>query len=327
MRFLSLFFLSILMISCQSETDTTSQDQINTSNNFQANLSNQANWKKDQLRLVPITASATFIASQKQVAEYIVLGEALKNERFRISEKKPYGRFNDRGAVNTLTVQNKTTEAVLLMAGDVIQGGNQDRVIGEDRIIAARSIEDIPVFCVEHGRWTYNADNAMSESDKKIFAFRGYYNIASNDIRKSVQHKDQGDVWKNVADITTKQNATSNTDAYAALDNNDDFLNKRLGYQRFFGDKLNDNTNIIGFVAVSGDQIIGADIIGHPDLLNRQFNALLNSYATDAILGNNTNKISDKKLQSYLDNLLSKLESTDNGYYKDGLLIHFEDLR
>ena len=327
MRFLTLFFLSIFILACQPTTNTSAEDQNSKSSVFQADLSKPATWTKDQLRLIPITASVNFISDQTQVAQYTVLGEALKNERFRISEKKPYGRFGDSGAVNTLTVQNKTDEAVLLMAGDVVQGGNQDRVIGEDRIIAARSIEDIPVFCVEHGRWTYNEENAISESDKKIFAFRGYYNIASNDIRKSVQRGNQGDVWKNVAAITTQQNATSSTDAYAALDKNDAFLNKRLDYQRFFEDKLNDNTNIVGFIAISGNQIIGADVLGHPSLLKRQFNALINSYATDAILLNNTSDLADKKLQSYVDNLFSKLESKNNGYYKNDLLIHFEDLR
>ena len=327
MRYLTLLFLSIFILACQPGTTVDESQQTTTSTTFQADLSNGAAWSKDQLRLVPITAFADFISNQAPVAKYSVLSEILQNEHFRISEKKPYGRFDDSGAVNTLTVQNKTEKTVLLLAGDVVQGGNQDRVIGEDRVIAARSIEDIPVFCVEHGRWMYNEDNALNESDKKIFAFRGYYNMASNAIRKSVRRGNQGEVWENVATITSQQDVTSNTDAYAALDNNDEFANKRLGYQRFFEDKLEGNTNIVGFIALSGNTIIGTDIMGHPELLNRQFKALVNSYATDAILINNTSEIPEQTLQSYVNNILTKVASKDAAYYKDGLLVHFEDLK
>jgi len=327
MRYLILLFLSISILACQPETTTDAPQQASSTTAFQVDVSNEATWSKDQLRLVPITASSDFISSQEPVAGYTVLNEILQNEHFRISEKKPYGRFDDRGAVNALTVQNKTDANVLLLAGDVVQGGNQDRVIGEDRVIAARSIEDIPVFCVEHGRWTYNEDNALNESDKKIFAFRGYYNMASSAIRKSVRRGNQGEVWDNVAAITNQQNATSSTKAYAALDNNDEFANQRLSYQRFFEDKLEGNTHIVGFIALSGNKIIGADIMGHPELLNRQFKALVNSYATDAILINNTSEISEQTLQSYVNKILTKVADRNAAYYKDGLLVHFEDLK
>ncbi|MEM9931121.1 MAG: DUF6569 family protein, partial [Bacteroidota bacterium] len=185
MRLLTSILLLSLLIACSSES-TSEQNHAAAEAVFTANLAAGAAWEKDQLRLVPILATDEFIANQEEVADYKVLSEALTEARFRISEKKPYGRFGDAGAVNTLTVQNKTDYPVFLMAGDVVQGGNQDRVIAEDQVIAARSLTDIPVFCVEQGRWTYEGDHALNEGDKKIFAFRGYYNVASPQLRKSV---------------------------------------------------------------------------------------------------------------------------------------------
>lgn len=322
MRYLSFLFLAILFAACQPNTSSTDQETTE-STVFQVDLSQQAAWEKDHLRLIPITASAEFIASQEKVAQYTVLGEALKNERFRISEKKPFGRFDDSGAVNSLTVQNKTEESVLLMAGDVVQGGNQDRVIGEDRVIAARSIDDIPVFCVEKGRWTYEGDHALNEGDKKIFAFRGYYNVASKEIRKSVRKGNQNAVWDNVTAITTQQNASSETNAYAGLEGNDDFVTKRIGYERFFSDKLMDNTSIVGFIAISGSHIIGADVMGHPTLLNKQFGALLSSYATDAIVSENKSELSDQQLQRLTAKVLANLAAKEQGFYSDGQLVHY----
>ncbi|HEX7285068.1 MAG TPA: DUF6569 family protein [Candidatus Angelobacter sp.] len=60
-----------------------------------------------------------------------------------------------RGAqVNTLVLVNNSKLPLLLLAGEVVTGGKQDRVVGKDRIIPAESDPvDLAVFCVEPGRW------------------------------------------------------------------------------------------------------------------------------------------------------------------------------
>src|SRR5205085_1108529 len=37
--------------------------------------------------------------------------------------------------------------------GEVIIGGRQDRIIGSNTIIPPNTTQNVPVFCVEHGRW------------------------------------------------------------------------------------------------------------------------------------------------------------------------------
>ena len=199
-RIIAFLSLSFLFLACQPTGDQT-ETSVAIDHPIQADLSNAPAWEKDDFRLVPIIASSEWIAEQENLAQYKVLNEALELERFRITEKKPYGRFDDAGAVNTLTVQNKTDETIFLMAGEVVQGGNQDRVLAENVIIPPASIQDISVFCVEKGRWTYEGDHAINEADKKVFAFRGYYNVAPGAIRKSASAGNQSSVWENVAQI------------------------------------------------------------------------------------------------------------------------------
>lgn len=326
MRFLTLFSLIVLLTACVNNRENSEELTSPADATFTIDDANAPQWEKDQLRLIPITASAAFLADQQAVAQYKVLSEAIENERFRVSEKKPYGRFDDMGAVNALTVQNKTDDAIFLMEGEVVQGGNQDRVIAEDRVIAARSIEDIPVFCVEHGRWTYEGDKALNEGDKKIFAFRGYYNVASGNVRRSVASGSQRAVWDQVADIRTQYSVEGSTQAYADLETNDEFVNARSTYERYFSDKLADNNQIIGFIAVSGNKILGADVFGHPELLNRQFPALLSSYATDALTEGNTLELSDRKLDSFTGYLLQELRKPNSGLRADGRLVHLAQL-
>lgn len=323
MRYISLLSLLFFLASCQSPETTDEQSSVDSP--FTIDLQAKPVWEKDQLRLIPITAPPEFVEQQASVAQYKVLSEALEQERFRISEKKPYGRFTDAGAVNALTVQNKTNEAVFLMEGDIVRGGNQDRVIGEDQVIAARSIQDILVFCVEHGRWTYQGDNALNEGDKEIFAFRGYYNVASSHVRRSVQAGNQQSVWDEVAIVTSKNAAKSDTEAYAGLENNDDFVQQRHLYEQFFQDKLDTEAGIVGIIAVSGNQILGADLFGHPDLLERQFPALLSSYATDAITLGNDKSPSDEQLNHFVNRLLRAVEEK-KGFWKEGKLVHLAKL-
>lgn len=326
MRFLTLLSLLVLFVACDNNSETVNELTDSLDSPFTVQLEDQPQWEKDQLRLIPITASADFLADQQNVAQYKVLSEVIEEERFRVSEKKPYGRFDDMGAVNALTVQNKTEAPVFLMEGEVIQGGNQDRVIAEDAIIAARNIQDIPVFCVEHGRWTYRGDKALNEGDKKIFAFRGYYNVASGKVRRSVASGSQQAVWDQVADIRTQYSVEGSTKAYADLETNEDFVNDRVAYERFFDGKLANNEEIVGFIAVSGNKILGADVFGHPDLLNRQFPALLSSYATDALTDGSSADISERSLESFSSRLLSALQDADSGLRAEGKLVHLAQL-
>lgn len=323
MRYLSFLALLLAVVACQPNASDTPPPADSP---FTVATAPDPAWATGQLQLYPILATEAFVAQAETVAQYNVLGEALQLERFRITEKKPYGRFEDSGAVNTLTVQNKTESPVFLMAGDIVQGGNQDRVIAEDQVIAARSIGDIPVFCVEHGRWTQQDDPQMSEEDKKIYAFRGYYNVASAQLRRSVRSGSQQAVWDKVADITTHHAALSATDAYAGLEGNTDFVNRRTEYERFFSDKLTPSDRIVGFVAVSGNQILGADVFGHPDLLRRQFSALVSGYATDALTMGNAKPLTTKQMDAFVQQLQRGLNDTQAGFRHQGNLVHYEQL-
>ncbi|MGB7683644.1 MAG: DUF6569 family protein, partial [Candidatus Acidiferrales bacterium] len=75
--------------------------------------------------------------------------------RSRSDNPPPYQERSYGASVNQLVLINRGKRPVLLLAGEVVSGGNQDRIVGKDRIVPAGG-EPLPldVFCVEHGRWT-----------------------------------------------------------------------------------------------------------------------------------------------------------------------------
>src|SRR5271154_431457 len=68
-------------------------------------------------------------------------------------------------SVNQLVLVNNSKRALLLLAGELVSGGKQDRIIAKDRIVPVGS-QPLPlkVFCVEHGRWSQGADFATSDT-------------------------------------------------------------------------------------------------------------------------------------------------------------------
>ena len=67
--------------------------------------------------------------------------------------------------VNQLVLINRSKRPLLLLAGELVSGGKQDRIIAKDRIVAPGA-EPLPldVFCVEHGRWSSGSQFAASKT-------------------------------------------------------------------------------------------------------------------------------------------------------------------
>lgn len=62
--------------------------------------------------------------------------------------------ISEGGSVPFLRAKNATAFDVLLLAGQLVQGGKQNRGINADMLVAAGQSAKIPVTCVEQGRWS-----------------------------------------------------------------------------------------------------------------------------------------------------------------------------
>lgn len=87
----------------------------------------------------------------------LTLSEALGRGGFTVHET---------GSVNQLTVENTGSESVFIQAGDIVKGGQQDRVLTVSLLIPPQSGRmPIGAFCVEQGRWS-----VRGKEDVKRFA-------------------------------------------------------------------------------------------------------------------------------------------------------------
>ena len=202
--------------------------------------------------------------------------------------------------VNSLMIENTSQDTIYLMAGEVIKGGKQDRVLAQDMILAPNSGKiDLGVFCVEQSRWRFKSEEGQT--------FGEYYGVVSNRVRKvAILEKSQSKVWENVAQITAANEAMTESKTYTALANSDEYQQQLLDYRTFFLKALGAQPNCIGFVGLSGDRIIGMDLFATPELFQKQVDPILNAYITEAISQGGEISIQQADVAAYLAEFLTK---------------------
>ncbi len=160
--------------------------------------------RSGNLTVFPVVANKSY-----DTAEFLTLDEGLRSGDVVVTEAgQARGLIRHRpgepaiihpvrdAEVNRLVLVNNSKRPLLLLAGEIVTGGKQDRVIGKDRIVPAESDPvDLSVFCVEPGRWVAaNGKNGFSSAGDVIGGL-----VASPVVRsKAMAAKDQQQVWDSV---------------------------------------------------------------------------------------------------------------------------------
>lgn len=287
------------------------------------------------LKIVPLFAGASFIAANDQIGKYRTLKEALSEGKVEILETGAAGEQggvsartgnanhtnpmvqqaslnNTSGNVNQLMVRNLTSDTIFIMGGELVQGGKQDRVVGENFLLPpGKDFVALPVFCVEHGRWTYQQDAKDG--------FKKYNEFTANSVRsQAVMSKDQSAVWLQVSTITTANKAETSTGSFNAIYNNEEFVKDMAAYKKYFIEKLSSLEGCIGFAGISGNRVVGCDLFATADLFTMQYENLLSAYITEAITEAKAPAMSDEQIQSYLLSFLTESANQDKAINEKG---------
>jgi hypothetical protein len=269
--------------------------------------SGSATYRFENLQIYPIYANRDFHSYHKGVGKFVTLKEGIQKKKIVITE-------HARGTVNTLFIENVSSDTIMILAGEVVQGGKQDRMIAEDFLLYPKSgMKDISVFCVEHGRWQEKGSGK---------SFNEYFTISSNEVRKAgAVKKDQQEVWDKVSDNTKKNNAGSSSGTLAALKESGSFNTALKKYTDHFETIFVKEANVIGVVAVSGDRILGCDMFATNGLFQKHYVNLIHSYATEAITSGKPVEISYEKVQQYLHTIIGDEARQERDVKEKGTLL------
>jgi hypothetical protein len=246
--------------------------------------------------------------------DLITLDEGLRSGTVTITELGADGRsrtinrrrMSDDAEVNRLTLTNKSGKALVLIAGEMILGGKQDRIVGHDCIIESSNTPvPLDVFCVEHGRWSGGAAfgqsvaaggasgtgrGAGSGSGGGAGGGRGTENVvtiaapmALPNIREKAQaNKSQEDVWNAVAETVTVTATTTRTGNLNSVYQDKRVNTKLDAYERAFKGRLSGG-NIVGVVVAVGGEIVSADVFANHSLFRAYWPKMLKSFALEAV--------------------------------------------
>ena len=224
--------------------------------------------------------------------------------------------YNEGASVNELALVNKSGKKLLLLAGEVIVGGQQDRIVQEDLIIPSSGVPiALSVFCVEHGRWTPRSasyvgggggggagrgsapvvESAPTEAAAEMVEvapsspakFSSLGAVAHPKLRAAAQDKkEQTAVWSEVEKNNEKLGTENATGTYQEV-----YASKQVSAQ------LDDyiralerevlQPGVVGVVVARNGHLVWADLFASPALFARYWPKLLKSYAVDA-LGDDT---------------------------------------
>ena len=133
---LALFLVGALCFEAQANSEAQISGPY-THDNLSIFLIHQSNG-----RTAPVQAKGGGRASKVQ---YLPLQPAMEQKKVVVYETKQ---------VNELAIENLSAEPVFIQQGDIVKGGQQDRMISNDFILPPKSGRfPLSTFCVEQGRW------------------------------------------------------------------------------------------------------------------------------------------------------------------------------
>jgi len=206
-------------------------------------------------------------------ADFITLDEGLRSGLVRVSEKSS-------ASVNELVIENASKFLCYVQAGDIVQGGHQDRAIAADRILPPHSGKvPVPSFCVEPGRWGSGAA-AFGATTGQVVGAR---------LRLAIQkEKNQQKVWDavaaakdNLVNANSLRGSTSTSLNEQLLDRT---VQRRLAaYSKALGKALDKKDHAVGLVTAVNGKLSTADVYADPALFRKLFPRLLAAAALEAM--------------------------------------------
>jgi hypothetical protein len=264
----------------------------------------------ENIAIFPVTSG-----SSQDTSSFLTLEEGLASGEVIVSERGAAGIVRNRGqvrslpqqydggaSVNQLVLINRSKRPLLLLAGELVSGGKQDRIIGKDRIVPVGA-EPLPldVFCVEHGRW---AGSSSQFSASKTIVH------PSVRERAAVEQK-QTEVWAAVAGGSTAARVSAAPSAPAARlspgvladaisseaptqSYRKIYESTRVGgsvdsfvdqVQRRFARATSGlkGERVVGVIVAYGGEVAWSDIFASSDLFHQYWSKLLRSYAVEAL--------------------------------------------
>jgi hypothetical protein len=201
--------------------------------------------------------------------------------------------------VPTLQVHNPTPNPVLLVEGETVTGGRQSRVLNVSVLVPAGATIDIPVSCVEQGRWGGGSEFGRG----RMLASRRVRRTTVEGVRTNIERSgrkasEQGAVWHSVREELGRLGIRNETGSFIGAE--DVFRNNnRIAAVTEELVAMGPLPGQCGVVVAHGRRVVSADVFANADAFACQWESIIRGAVLDAP-GAVTSKASATKALEFL---------------------------
>lgn len=178
--------------------------------------------------------------------------------------------------VSGLKIENTGSTGVLLLEGTLLEGGKQHRALVRSVFVPANTAIEIPVVCVEEGRWAgpQNQNLGQKLAPARVrAAMRGMEKVSG---KVEQRQADQGKVWSEIQNYHQVFGEQSRTASYA-------FLRDQIEAQLPSLDNPVALLGQRGVIIAIGGVPVAMELFDHPDTLSEKLDSILRGYLPDAM--------------------------------------------
>lgn len=229
-----------------------------------------------------------------EITAFETLETALENGFARITETSPGGE------VPFLLFENTSDKPVIILDGEEVVGGKQNRIINTTLVVLASTIVKVPVSCIQAGRWRH--EKAHFDSAGSVFRARSravqMATVTANVRERGSFRSDQGAVWDEVSESLLELGVQSATS---------DFREGRESVAHRveeFVDAIRPAENQIGAIFINRDGILGLEMLGSPVLFSQVCDKVTRSFAFEALDAPDLDGVSIEAAKQWWDTIL-----------------------
>lgn len=199
----------------------------------------------------------------------------------------------DHSQVNTLIVKNYAVTPLLLIDGEEVVGGDQNRIVNATILIDPQSSKKIPVSCTEKGRWAYKTEFKQSN-------YIANYNTRRAKEYASRENSSYQDIiWSSIDELENENSFASPTSAME-----ESYENLRANHNKLIKEfEILPEQN--GVLIIVNGEIKGFEVFLNSEIYKEFHKKILKSYLIDTKIENKTFTINIDAAQAVIDNALN----------------------
>ena len=242
------------------------------------------------LGMVPILEGPSF----PSISGVLLVEEAIRAGFFHITET------SESGQVPFLRVVNEGELPVLILDGEELVGGKQNRIVNTTILVPAGRELRIPVSCMEAGRWhhsraDFEAGCAVFRAKSRV---RHKESVTESLRRERAYFSDQHAVWREVDASLAQAGADSRTrDFRSARERVEERMQSYL-------DGLRPVETQVGAVFYGPQGVLGCELLGSAGLFLKAFEKIVKSFAFEVVFSEDTVRRRRKSVQRWWDTVL-----------------------